>query len=248
MRLSRFFIDAHCPSASTNCPKPRPYIGRVLRHAAGDAVAAVRRQRPGVPGHANPKWARRRDGSSCASSSPASRIAACASTSARGLSRGERMDWAIQKATELGVGDHPDRLERCEVRLKDERADKRLAHWRQVAISACEQCGRSVLPVIHSPITLAWPVAGRAGRAEAGAAPGRRAAGKPCPAAQPGLPDRSRGGLSETEVAQARAAGFTPRASARACAPRPRQWWRWPWPAAVGRLQRPPLSPGRNKM
>lgn len=41
------------------------------------------------------------------------------------------------------------------MRLKDERADKRLAHWRQIAISACEQCGRSVLPVIHPPLTLA---------------------------------------------------------------------------------------------
>ncbi|HAW39209.1 MAG TPA: 16S rRNA (uracil(1498)-N(3))-methyltransferase, partial [Pseudomonas sp.] len=44
--------------------------------------------------------------------------------------------------------------ERCEVRLNDERADKRLAHWRQIAISACEQCGRSVLPIIHAPVTL----------------------------------------------------------------------------------------------
>lgn len=44
--------------------------------------------------------------------------------------------------------------ERCEVRLKDERADKRLQHWRQVAISACEQCGRSSLPLIHPPLAL----------------------------------------------------------------------------------------------
>nr|MBF0684356.1 16S rRNA (uracil(1498)-N(3))-methyltransferase [Pseudomonas sp.] len=73
----------------------------------------------------------------------------------QGLSRGERMDWAIQKATELGVAEiTPIMSERCEVRLKDERADKRLAHWRQIAISACEQCGRSVLPVIHPPQPL----------------------------------------------------------------------------------------------
>ncbi len=70
----------------------------------------------------------------------------------QGLSRGERMDWAIQKATELGANEiTPIVSERCEVRLKDERADKRLAHWRQVAISACEQCGRSTLPLIHPP-------------------------------------------------------------------------------------------------
>lgn len=65
------------------------------------------------------------------------------------------MDWAIQKATELGVAElTPIVSERCEVRLKDERADKRLAHWRQIAISACEQCGRSVVPIIHAPVAL----------------------------------------------------------------------------------------------
>jgi 16S rRNA (uracil1498-N3)-methyltransferase len=74
----------------------------------------------------------------------------------QGLSRGERMDWAIQKATELGVTEiTPIFSDRCEVRLKDERADKRLLHWRQVAISACEQCGRSRVPVIHPPVLLA---------------------------------------------------------------------------------------------
>ncbi|MCY1522958.1 Ribosomal RNA small subunit methyltransferase E [compost metagenome] len=73
----------------------------------------------------------------------------------QGLSRGERMDWAIQKATELGANAiSPIVSERCEVRLKDERADKRMAHWRQVAISACEQCGRSTIPSIHPPISL----------------------------------------------------------------------------------------------
>ncbi len=73
----------------------------------------------------------------------------------QGLSRGERMDWAIQKATELGVSAiTPLFTERCEVRLNEERADKRLQHWRQITISACEQCGRSVLPEIHTPQLL----------------------------------------------------------------------------------------------
>lgn len=68
----------------------------------------------------------------------------------QGLSKGERMDWAIQKATELGVTHiTPLLTEHCDVRLSKERADKRLEHWRQVAISACEQCGRSQIPVIH---------------------------------------------------------------------------------------------------
>lgn len=73
----------------------------------------------------------------------------------QGLSRGERMDWAIQKATELGVSEiTPLFTERCEVRLNDERAQKRLEHWQQIAISACEQCGRSTVPLIHSPQLL----------------------------------------------------------------------------------------------
>lgn len=71
------------------------------------------------------------------------------------MSRGERMDWAIQKATELGVAQiTPLFTERCEVRLNDERAQKRLEHWQQIAISACEQCGRSKVPVIHAPQLL----------------------------------------------------------------------------------------------
>ena len=70
----------------------------------------------------------------------------------QGLSRGEKMDFVIQKATELGVNEiTPLITERCEVRLSDERADKRLAHWQQIVISACEQSGRSTLPIINPP-------------------------------------------------------------------------------------------------
>tara|TARA_R110000868_G_scaffold285013_1_gene545478 strand:- start:16965 stop:17687 length:723 start_codon:yes stop_codon:yes gene_type:complete len=71
------------------------------------------------------------------------------------MSRGDRMDWAIQKAVELGVSEiTPLFTERCEVKLQGERADKRQAHWQQIAVSACEQCGRSVVPVIHPPVAL----------------------------------------------------------------------------------------------
>lgn len=71
------------------------------------------------------------------------------------LSRGEKMDYAIQKATELGITDiFLLCSERCEVKLNNERQEKRLHHWQQVAISACEQCGRNRIPLIHSPISL----------------------------------------------------------------------------------------------
>ncbi|OQX38082.1 MAG: 16S rRNA (uracil(1498)-N(3))-methyltransferase [Oceanospirillales bacterium LUC14_002_19_P2] len=71
------------------------------------------------------------------------------------LSRGERMDYAIQKATELGVTDITLLFsERCEVKLSSERQEKRLNHWQQVAISACQQCGRNRVPTIHAPVSL----------------------------------------------------------------------------------------------
>jgi 16S rRNA (uracil1498-N3)-methyltransferase len=67
-----------------------------------------------------------------------------------GISRGERMDYAIQKAVELGVAAiTPLQTERCVVQLKEQRADLRLAHWRGVVTAACEQSGRSLLPTLH---------------------------------------------------------------------------------------------------
>lgn len=73
------------------------------------------------------------------------------------MSRGERMDYALQKATELGVSEiTPLVSERCELRLRgDDRADKKLSHWQRIIISACEQSGRTRLPILHAPMTLA---------------------------------------------------------------------------------------------
>ena len=74
---------------------------------------------------------------------------------AQALSSSEKMDWVIQKATELGVTEiQPLATERSVARLSAERAAKRTEHWQQVAISACEQCGRNVLPVIHPPLDI----------------------------------------------------------------------------------------------
>lgn len=72
-----------------------------------------------------------------------------------GISRGERMDYAIQKATELGVTViAPLFTEHCEVRLSDERREKRQEHWQQIAISACEQSGRVRVPQVLAPQAL----------------------------------------------------------------------------------------------
>ena len=76
-------------------------------------------------------------------------------TLAQGVARGERMDWVIQKATELGVRSVvPLITERTVVRLDERQADKKSQHWRGIMISACEQCGRNRLPDLAAPVAL----------------------------------------------------------------------------------------------
>ena len=71
------------------------------------------------------------------------------------LSKGDRFDWAIQKATELGVGAiAPLYSERVDFSIPPDRIEKRIAHWQQIAISACEQCGRVKVPSITPPQPL----------------------------------------------------------------------------------------------
>ena len=71
------------------------------------------------------------------------------------MSKGDRMDYAIQKATELGVTTiQLLTSERCEMRLKYDRDQKKLDHWQSVAIAACEQCGMNRVPEILAPISL----------------------------------------------------------------------------------------------
>ena len=75
-----------------------------------------------------------------------------------GMPANERMDWLVEKATELGVTSiQPLMAERSVLRLSGERADRKVAHWQSVAIAACEQCGGNQVPTIHPVLTLsAW--------------------------------------------------------------------------------------------
>lgn len=211
MRLSRFFIDAPLSLGQHELPEAQAhYIGRVLRHAVGDAVQLFDGSGQEYRGElieVGKKSVRVEltEQFNGLSESPL-RVHL-----GQGLSRGERMDWAIQKATELGAAEiTPIVSERCEVRLKDERADKRMSHWRQVAISACEQCGRSVLPQINPPLLLAdWLT-----QVEAELKLVLHPVAEPLQShAKPGTlafligPE---GGLSEAEVQRATGAGFHP--------------------------------------
>jgi 16S rRNA (uracil1498-N3)-methyltransferase len=82
----------------------------------------------------------------------------------QGIARGEKMDLILQKATELGVARIvPVLAERTEVKLDAERTAKRMAHWRSVVVSACEQSGRARVPTLDAPATLAVAGAALAG-------------------------------------------------------------------------------------
>ncbi|MGX3067354.1 16S rRNA (uracil(1498)-N(3))-methyltransferase [Ursidibacter arcticus] len=71
------------------------------------------------------------------------------------ISRGDRMEFTIQKSVELGVTTiTPLWSERCGVKLEGERQDKKLQQWQKIAISACEQCGRNVIPEIRPIMKL----------------------------------------------------------------------------------------------
>ncbi len=73
-----------------------------------------------------------------------------------GMPANDRMDWLVEKATELGVCSiQPLMTERSVLKLSGERADKKVAHWHSVAVAACEQCGGNIVPTIHPMQTLA---------------------------------------------------------------------------------------------
>lgn len=127
-----------------------------------------------------------------------------------GISRGERFDWVVQKATELGVRSiSPLYTERVEVKLKGEREARKQHHWRQVAVSACEQCGRRTLPSLHPPQALAQWLSGVGGdrRFVLHHRSDTALSGAATPASV-SLLVGPEGGLTESEIGQALQAGF----------------------------------------
>jgi 16S rRNA (uracil1498-N3)-methyltransferase len=73
----------------------------------------------------------------------------------QGIASGDKMDWVVEKAVELGVSDlYPIAAERSVLKLAGPRLEKRLAHWRAVVCAASEQCGRNRLMRVHAPTAL----------------------------------------------------------------------------------------------
>ncbi|MCR8922150.1 16S rRNA (uracil(1498)-N(3))-methyltransferase [Dasania sp. GY-MA-18] len=126
------------------------------------------------------------------------------------MSKGDRMDWVMQKATELGATEiTPLYTERTELKLKADRAEKKHSHWQNIIISACEQCQRNLLPQLHAPTPLLdWL---NNSQAEKKLVLHHRNTKKLNPADSPNsaaILIGPEGGLSDHEIEQALAQGF----------------------------------------
>ncbi|MBS0431337.1 MAG: 16S rRNA (uracil(1498)-N(3))-methyltransferase [Proteobacteria bacterium] len=136
-------------------------------------------------------------------------------TLAQALARGEKMDWIIQKATELGAAAIvPLVTERSEVKLEGARADKRASHWRGVAIGACEQSGRARVPGILAPQGLAaWleSLDRRSASTRLALFPGGESSPRALTAVESEilLAVGPEGGFGDGDIAALRAAGFS---------------------------------------
>jgi len=134
-----------------------------------------------------------------------------------GMPANDRMDWLVEKATELGVASiQPLMTERSVLRLSGERADKKVAHWQSVAVSACEQCGGNRVPTVHPVQTLSqWlkalpPAPGDSPRLLLSLREGSVALHTQLPAQEAVFLSGPEGGLGSAEEDLALACGFAP--------------------------------------
>jgi 16S rRNA (uracil1498-N3)-methyltransferase len=225
---ARFYADiALVPGQSVTLPDQTARHVQVLRLQPGDAITLFNGRGDGqASGEGEFEATVTRMGRSdvdvlVGAYTATAREAARAIHLVVGMPANDRMDWLIEKATELGAASiQPLMSERSVLRLKGERADKKLAHWRAAAAAACEQCGRNRVPLIHEVATLADWLKTNAKADSAGTRlllslqPGTRplvqaVAGSGAQAAFTFL-SGPEGGLSPAEEAAALACGFAP--------------------------------------
>jgi len=147
----RFFVAAElAPGAEIRLPDRAAHHLTVLRLRRGDGVTLFN----GRGGEFTAELVRLSAGQASArilASHGCERESPLSVALAQCVSSGDRMDTTLQKSTELGVSRIvPIASERSVVRLSGDRAEKRLAHWRNVVIAACEQCGRNRVPEVAS--------------------------------------------------------------------------------------------------
>lgn len=156
MRIYRAYVDADLFAGDELALSARAanHLVRVLRHRAGDHVTLFDGR--GTEAAAEIVAAHRQHGCRVRilETAAVNRESGLTIELLPGLSRGEKMDWVIQKSVELGVAViQPIITERCEVRPAHG-SERRMARWREIIISACEQSGRARLPIIRAPLGL----------------------------------------------------------------------------------------------
>jgi 16S rRNA (uracil1498-N3)-methyltransferase len=154
MRLTRVYVEAPVTAGKRVVVEGSAvnHITRVLRLRSGDALTVF----DGSGGEFGARIEEfRKDAVVVAVEEhrPLDRESPLTLTLAQGISRGERMDWIIQKATELGTSKIvPLFTKRSMVRLDERQAERKIQHWRAIAVAACEQCGRNKVPELVTPI------------------------------------------------------------------------------------------------
>lgn len=156
MRVTRTYVDLPL-TVGSDVALPEDvvgHLGRVLRLQAGDACILFNGD--GHDYQAEILAMEKRSGTARVTEvTVAERESSLRVTLVQSIARGEKMDWILQKATELGVTSFvPVYSQRGEVKLDGARAAKRVEHWREVIISACEQSGRAFVPQVSAPVDL----------------------------------------------------------------------------------------------
>ena len=185
------------------------HVGKALRLKAGDAIV-VFDGRGGEYGATLTRVDRDRVDVKVGAHVEVERESVLTLGLVQGLPEADKMDWIVQKAVELGVSwIQPVVCDRSVVRLPPERAAKREAHWRRVAIAACEQCGRDRLPELRSTASFVQWLATREispGWVLAPGAPGLATRARPAGPIE--LLVGPEGGLTESELSLALSRGF----------------------------------------
>lgn len=157
MRLIRVHVDAALAEGArvTLSGTAAAHARRVLRLETGDAVTLFNGDGDDYPSRIA-GFGRGTVAVTVEGRHPARAESPLAVTLVQGIARTERMDLVVQKATELGVvAIAPVVTARCVVRLDRDMRGRKLAHWRGIAVAACEQCGRARIPEIADPVPLA---------------------------------------------------------------------------------------------
>jgi 16S rRNA (uracil1498-N3)-methyltransferase len=162
MRLTRVYVDAPVAAGKRVVVEGSAanHIARVLRLRSGDSLTVF----DGSGGEFGARIEEFRKETvvvAVEEHRPLDRESPLPLTLVQGISRGERMDWIIQKATELGTSRIvPVFTKRSVVRLDEKQAERKLQHWRAITVSACEQCGRNRIPDLAVPVDFFDMLAG----------------------------------------------------------------------------------------